>query len=206
MNTKSLFILLLSLFLLRPLLGQKAQSDSSYSKFFLSTSAFMAMNLVEQPDPPRFFMLNFGYRFTPKDAIIVEAISWQYFAPLGIPYGPDKGNKEEFFPGFARDYGVGLAYQRILWKELYSTFHATPFLQQYFNTEAEKLQTGFQLFLTWRFGYRFQVFKKKLFIEPSVAFTSWPINTNLPESFQRLEDKWPKYFLFEPGLHIGYNF
>ena len=48
--------------------------------------------------------------------------------------------------------------------------------------------------------------KEELFIEPSVAFTHWPINTNMPESFAKLEERWPNYFLFEPGLHIGYNF
>ncbi|MFK7925816.1 MAG: hypothetical protein AB8H47_27960 [Bacteroidia bacterium] len=205
MNNKWILLIVFSLlFSTQTTFGQS--QDSSQSKFFVSTSAFMLINLVEQPDPPRFFMLNFGYRFSPKDAIIVEAITWQYFAPLGIPYGPDKGNVDEFFPGYARDYGIGMAYQRFLWKDLYTTFHATPFMQQYFDKDDKKLQTGFQLFLTWRVGYRFQFWQKKLFIEPSVAFTSWPINTNLPDSFQTLEDKWPNYFLFEPGLHLGYNF
>jgi hypothetical protein len=36
--------------------------------------------------------------------------------------------------------------------------------------------------------------------------TFWPINSNLPESFQREENKWKKYFLGEPGLHFGFRF
>jgi len=35
--------------------------------------------------------------------------------------------------------------------------------------------------------------------------TSWPINTNLPESFQAIEDKNVSYD-FEPGSYFGFNF
>jgi len=55
-------------------------------------------------------------------------------------------------------------------------------------------------------GYHFQFFKNRFFLEPSVAMTHWPINTNVPESFERVESKWSNYFLFEPGLHFGFKF
>ena len=60
--------------------------------------------------------------------------------------------------------------------------------------------------MTYRLGYHVPLFKNRFFIEPSVAVTHWPINTNVPESFAALEHKWPKYFLLEPGLHFGYKF
>jgi len=68
--------------------------------------------------------MNYGYRITPKDAIIVEAITWQYFAPLGIPFGASYGNADENFPGIVRDYGIGMAYQRFFWKGMFSAVHA----------------------------------------------------------------------------------
>ena len=74
------------------------------------------------------------------------------------------------------------------------------------NAEDEKMQNGFQLFNTFRFGYHFKLFKNRVFIEPSVCVTWWPVNTNMPQSFQIEEDKWNNYFLFEPGLHFGINF
>lgn len=175
-------------------------------KHFVSSSAFMLVNLFPVKDPPRFYQINYGYRFSPKDAIIIEAITWQYFAPLGIPYGSSYENADESFPGIVRDYGIGVAYQRFLWKGLYSTIHATPFIQQYLTEEKELIQSGFQLFMTGRIGYHFEIFKNRIFIEPSVAFTHWPINTNMPPLFKEREDKWPNYFLFEPGLHVGFQF
>lgn len=71
---------------------------------------------------------------------------------------------------------------------------------------SNKIQSGFQLFNTLRAGYQFRFFKNRVFLEPSIACTFWPVNTNLPASFQVQEDKFPGFFLGEPGLHFGINF
>ncbi len=173
-------------------------------KHFIGSSLFVTFNFLE--DSPSFYQLNYGYRFSEKSTLIIEAITWKYSGPLGIPYGDSYESPQENFPGYVRDFGLGLAYQRFLYKGFYSTVHATPFVQQYFNAEDEKIQTGFQLFLTLRFGYHFKLFNNRFFIEPSVCFTHWPVNTNLPDSFQKMEDQWPNYFLFEPGLQFGIKF
>jgi hypothetical protein len=175
------------------------------SKQFLSSSMFMLFNLLPFEEPPSFFQLNYGRRLTPRDILLVEAITWQYHGPLGVPSGQG-GAPNTSFPGRVRDYGVGLAYQRFLWRDAFATLNATPFVQQYFDEEDQKIQTGFQLFMALRFGYHFDLLSERLFIEPSVAFTAWPINTNLPDDFARVEAQWPGYFLFEPGLNLGWNF
>ena len=184
--------------------AQPGKPDSTYRRHFIGSSMFVFANLL--PDPPSFYQLNYGYRLTPQDVFIIEAITWTYHAPLGIPYGSSYESPDESYPGSIRSYGVGVAYQRYLWKNFYSTLHATPFLQEYLNSDHEKIQEGFQLFLTFRFGYHVKLFKNRFYLEPSIAFTHWPINTNLPESFARIENKWPNYFLFEPGLHFGIKF
>ncbi|WP_223833890.1 hypothetical protein [Spirosoma profusum] len=114
--------------------------------------------------------------------------------------------RNENYPGHIRSFGLGLAYQRYLWKGLYAAVHATPFLQQYKNTENTKIQNGFQLFTVFRVGYHIPLFRNRFFIEPSIAVTHWPVNTNMPESFSRMERKWKNYFLPEPGLHFGVKF
>ncbi|MBX2796429.1 MAG: hypothetical protein KTR31_02130 [Myxococcales bacterium] len=180
--------------------------EPARKRFFFATSAFMLANAVPMPDPPGFAQLDFGVRLTDHDTVSVQAITWKYHAPLGIPYGPDYGKPHTFFPGHVRDYGVGLAYQRYLWKGLFAQAHATPFLQQYFDPQGELIQTGFQLFLTGRVGYHIDFWKKRLFVEPSIACTAWPVNTNLPSAFQALEDEYPSVFLLEPGFHVGVSF
>jgi hypothetical protein len=157
-------------------------------------------------DSPDFYQLDFGYWFSKKDAIILTAKTWKFSAPLGIPYGSSYGDKEQEYPGYVRAFGIGVDYQRILWKGLFSTFQVNPFYQRYNSTNKEKIQSGFQLFLVFRLGYHLDLFKKCFYIEPSVACNYWPINTNLPESFKIKENKWPNYFLFEPGLNFGINF
>jgi hypothetical protein len=202
---KALIIFSVSFFSINlPLLAQMGKPDSAYRRHFIGSSLFVVANLL--PDPPSFYQLNYGYRLTPKDVISIEAITWTYHAPLGIPYGPSYESSEESYPGSVRSYGIGIAYQRYLWRNFYSAVHTTPLLQKFLNKENKKIRQGFQLFCTLRFGYHLKLFKNRFFLEPSVAFTYWPVNTNLPESFAKTENKWPNYFLFEPGLHFGMKF
>jgi hypothetical protein len=179
--------------------------DHIEKKHFIGSTLFVLATPIVSPSP-EYFQLNYGYRLTPKDVISIEAITWAYRGPLGRPYGPDYENVNSDFPGKVKAYGLGLAYKRFIWKGMYGQMHSTAFRQNYLNKEGSKIQSGFQLFNTLRFGYHIKLFKNRFFIEPSIAATYWPINTNLPASFQIEEDKWPNYFLFEPGLHFGINF
>ena len=144
--------------------------------------------------------LNYGYRLTQKDNIVVEAITWTYYEPLGT-----YGSSEEFYPGKVRAYGIGLGYQRFHWKNLFTTVEPTFFLQQFYDTDDTKIQKGFQLYLQFILGYRFEFFKKRLFIEPAYALKYWPVNTNFPESFAAIESGAQKY-KFEPSLNFGFRF
>ena len=202
MKFQILFSLLLGLFLTQSAFSQNA--EPYFKKHFVGSNLFMVMNLTK--DPPKYYQLNYGYRITPKDVVSVEAITWTYKGPLGRPLGPDYDNPDSNFPGTVQAFGAGLAYKRFIWKGVYGKFHSTALHQNYLDEENGKIQSGFQLFNTLRFGYHFEFFKNRVFLEPSIAATFWPVNTNLPDSFQVEEDKWPSYFLFEPGLHFGINF
>jgi hypothetical protein len=194
------------LVLVAAIFSQNLSAELSGSKFFVGTSAFMLVNLVpDLEEPPRFAQLNVGYQISKKDTISAELITWRYYGPLGIPATDTAAKKVDKFPGDVTSLGMGLAYQRFLWGGLYSALHAVWFDQSYRSTEGAKLGSGKQLFMTARLGYHFSFASDALFIEPSLAVTHWPIDTNLPASFQQKEDKWPKY-AFEPGLHVGYVF
>ncbi|CAN5884725.1 hypothetical protein BH24BAC1_BH24BAC1_34010 [soil metagenome] len=187
--------------------SQTQGQESTYKKFFIGSTLFMLGNLIpDDPNPPDFAQLNFGYRITPKDVISVEAKTWKYALPLGIPYGISFQSPEEKYPGYIREFGLALAYQRFLWKGAYTAVHAMNARQRYVDEKNVKIQNGYQLFMTYRLGYHFHLFKNRFFLEPSVAITHWPVNTNVPDSFAKLEQKWPNYFLFEPGLHFGVKF
>lgn len=204
MNTVNYLIFLLVFGYASVVHADDNADDEPEHKHFIGSSLFMLFNFL--PEPPSFYQLNYGHRFTKRDTLIVEAITWTYNAPIGIPYGSAKTDPRNRFNGYARDIGIGLAYQRYWWRGLYSTLHVTPFWQGYYDEQSQYIQSGFQLFMTFRAGYHFEFWKNRIFLEPSVAVTAWPINTNLPDDFAAQEAKWPSYFLFEPGLHIGVNF
>jgi hypothetical protein len=187
--------------------SQKTELDSTFRRHFIGSSGFMLYNLVpNQVNPPSFYQLNYGYWITKKDVISIEAKTWTYRFPLGIPYGFSFEAPEEAYSGKVRGFGIGIAYQRFLWKGLYSAIHASSFLQEYSDKNNVKIQNGFQLFTALRMGYHIKLFKNRFFIEPSFAGTFWPINTNVPEAFAVKERKWNNFFLVEPGLHFGVKF
>jgi len=185
--------------------SQTVNKDSIHYKYFIGTSLWSIANLF--PDAADFYELDFGYRYTGKDAIILRAITWKYNAPLGIPYNSSSyGSSDEKYPGYVRAFGIGIGYQRYIWRGLFSSIYATPFLQNFYDSDSKKTNNGFQLFLQGYIGYRIQLFKNRFYIEPSIAFNYWPVNTNFPENFLQKENKWPNYFLFEPHFNLGLNF
>jgi len=200
MSPRSLLVLAAVLLFTRPVTAQSSPEDPG-RRWFIGTSAFVLANLA--PDPPSFYQFNVGYRLTERDVVALEAKTWTYRHPLGIPYGPSFEAQSEEYPGHVRGYGLGFSYQRYLWKGLYAGGEATAFLQRYMDKSAGRTSSGFQLFMAVRAGYHVTLFDERCFIEPSVACTAWPVNTNVPATFQRMDDRWPGYFLFEPGLHLG---
>ena len=184
--------------------SQKTEHDSIYRRFFVGSTFTMLGNFLPGL-APKFVQFNVGYRITPKDVISIEAKTWQYSWPLGIPYGKFYEAPEEKYPGYAKEFGIGIVYQRFLWKGAYASIDAGNMFVKYMDENNKQIQNGYTLFMTYRLGYHFQFFKNRLFFEPSISMTHWPVKTNVPESFAELENKWPNYFLAEPGLHFGVN-
>jgi len=93
----------------------KGQDD-----YYVAISLFVLANLIPQENEPHFYQFNLGLNLSPIDRIGIEAITWRYSSPLGIPYGKDFESEQFRYPGHIQEYGIGIAYQRMLWKGLYS--------------------------------------------------------------------------------------
>lgn len=178
---------------------QTEQRDSVFRRHAIGSSLFLLGNFAPG-NSPCFFQLNYGYQLTRKDLIIVEAITWTYYEPLGT-----YGSSDELYPGKVRSFGIGAGYQRFHWKNLYTTVEATPFVQQFYDADNKKIQKGFQLYLQFIVGYRMEFFKKRLFMEPAIAIKYWPVNANFPASFAVIE-RGAKKYKCEPGLNVGFRF
>lgn len=186
--------------------AQYAKKDSTYKKCYVGSTMFVLGNF-SPTNKPDFVQLNIGYRLTGKDVVSLELKTWKYAWSLGIPIiGDSFEAPEEEFPGYIREYGFTLVYQRFLWKGLYAGVHSMSAWQTFNDENDKEIGKGFQIFNTYRVGYHVKLFKDRFFIEPSIAITHRPFHTNMPDSFKQKDDKWPNYFLGEPGLHFGYNF
>ncbi|WP_420386544.1 hypothetical protein [Roseivirga sp.] len=188
-----------------PELNAQYSKDEDYKKYFAGSTFFLLGNL-SSTNKPDFVQVNFGYRLSHRDAISLELKTWKYAWSLGIPYGDSFEDPAEKFPGYIREYGFALAYQRFWWKGLYTGVHVMSAWQSFFDESNNRVDKGFQFFNTYRIGYHFKLFDDQFFIEPSIAITHRPYHTEMPAGFKEKDDQWPKHFIGEPGLHFGFNF
>lgn len=205
MKIKLILSLAVILFLNIPLKAQYSKQDSVFKKCYVGSTLFLLGNLAST-NKPDFVQLNFGYRVTGKDVISIELKTWKYSWSLGIPYGDSFESPSEEFPGYIREYGFALVYQRYFWKGLFAGIHVMNAWQSFFDEESKKIDNGFQIFNTYRIGYHFKLLRDRFFIQPSIAITHRPYHTEMPDSFKEIDDRWPNYFIGEPGLHFGFNF
>lgn len=205
MKIRKAFFLAITIFYSLNIWAQNVLPSDFDRRHFIETQAFVILTPILNPSP-EFYQLNYGYRLTPKDELSFEVITWAYQGPLGRPLGPDHDAPESNYRGDVKSLGAGLSYKRFLWKGVYTRLHTTAFRQTYRDEEKKKIQSGFMLFNTLRFGYHFKIFKNRFFISPNLGATYWPILTNLPDDFKVEEKKWDNYFLGEIGLHVGINF
>lgn len=146
-----------------------------------------------------------------KNIIGIKFATWRLFQPMGIQWWDgllDKIDSEtEFYPGYLRETGIGVSYQRMLWKGLFATVEVLPQYKTYLDLNNEKIANGFKLYTSYHLGYHIAFGKKKrIFIEPQVHFQNWMIDTNTPDTFKQLDNRWKSHFLFEPNLYVGIKF
>lgn len=165
--------------------AQYAKTDSSYKRWFVGSTLFLLGNLATT-NPPNFFQLNVGYRITGRDVITLEPKTWKYAWPNGIHpfFNKAYGKEEEKFPGYVREYGVSVSYQRFLYNGLYAELNVMPSLQDFMNNNGKKIDNGFQVFNTYRAGYHIKLFRDRFFIQPSIAVTHRAYHTRLPDGFK----------------------
>lgn len=195
---KSVLIILLVALTTGMTFSQTANKEEVKYKHSIGASLWMIKNFF--PESADYVLLTYGYQLTTKDRIFVEYNTWKYNEPLGT-----YGSSEEFYPGFIRTHGIGFGYQRYFWKGLFTTAQATPFYKQYFDEEKDEIQSGFQLYLQLAVGYRIEFLKKRFYVEPAYALKYWPVDTNFPDEFAKIEEGAPKY-IFEPSLNFGFKF
>jgi len=176
-------------------------------KFALGTAYHTFLNFGDEKTNTHHYEFHFGYRLTPKDKVGIKVATWKMYAPMGMPMVEQlKFDESNNYPGRLRETGIGLTYQRLLWKGLFATVEILPQLKTYINENNNKIGSGFKLYTSYHLGYHLPLFKNRMFIEPQIHCNYWPIDTNTPSSFEEIDNDWNNYFLFEPNIYIGINF
>lgn len=189
-----------------------SQSDNKLKKdynYFIRTSYYSFTNWVKVGEIPNiyFYEMHIGKEISTKDKVGVKMARVKLFQPLGIQaWDLDVNSKSEWFDGRIEEYGLGVFYQRNLWKGLYASVELMPFLKVFLDKEDKKIENGFRLYTSYHIGYHIPLFKNRIFIEPQIHSQYWPINSKGPSGFSEQIQRNDKYFLFEPNIYIGIKF
>lgn len=187
--------------------NNQTQKTSIERKYSISTTYLSFVNFGEEKTNTHHYELQFGYKLTSKDKIGIKLATWKMFASMGMPLQEQlKFDENNFYPGRLRESGIGVTYQRTLWKGLFATVEVLPQLKTYFDENNTKIGNGFKLYTTYHLGYHLSFFKNRVYVEPQIHCNYWPIDTNTPQSFKEVDNKWNNYFLFEPNIYIGFSF
>lgn len=186
----------------------KQNSETSTErKFSVSTTYLTFVNYGEEKTNTHHYEFHVGYKLTLKDKIGIKVATWKMFAPMGMPMQEQlKFDESNFYPGRLRETGIGVTYQRMIWKGLFGTVEVLPQLKTYLDENDKKIGNGFKLYTSYHLGYHISFFKNRVYLEPQIHCQYWPLNTNVPQGFKDKDSKWNNYFLFEPNLYIGVKF
>jgi len=211
MKTKRITMAILFALSFTSMFGQNQTKQSSEKSrernFSVSTTYLSFMNFGEEKTNTHHYELHVGYKLTPKDRIGIKLATWKMFAPMGMPMHEQlEFDENNFYPGRLRETGLGVTYQRTLWKGLFATIEVLPQLKTYMDKNDKKIGNGFKLYTSYHIGYHISFFKDRVYFEPQIHCQHWPIDTNTPQSFKDCDNKWNNYFLFEPDLYIGFKF
>lgn len=146
-----------------------------------------------------------------KNIIGVKFASWRLFQPMGITWWDGVVDKiesgTEYYDGYLREIGIGVTYQRMLWKGLFTSIEVLPQIQTYTDLDGNKIKNGFKLYNSVHLGYHVAFGKKKrLFVEPQVHVNQWMFDNNSPAGFKEFDDKYGNVFWFEPNIYLGFKF
>jgi len=192
--------------------GQKTEVDQ---KWRVSIPGIILPQLVMDPWDDRqhtqHIEIHVKRNLDNKNIVGVKLATWRLFQPMGIQFSDgllDKLDTEsEFYPGHVREYGIGISYQRMLWKGLFATIEVLPQFQDYVDLDGNKIDNGFKLYNSYHLGYHLAFGgKKQFFVEPQLHVNHWMFETEAPEGFKELDDNWDDYFLFEPNIYLGFKF
>lgn len=146
-----------------------------------------------------------------QNIIGVKFATWRLFQPMGITWWDGVVDKIEsgsdYYDGYLRETGIGISYQRMLWKGLFASIEVLPQVQTYTDLDGNKIKNGFKVYNSYHLGYHFTIGKKKrFFIEPQVHINQWFFDNNSPAGFKEFDDKYGNVFFFEPNFYLGFKF
>ncbi|HEY8397546.1 MAG TPA: hypothetical protein VIK80_06370 [Flavihumibacter sp.] len=186
--------------------AQDTLKETVTGKWFIGSSLWLLGNFIpNDPNPPEYVQLNIGYRLTHRDVVQFRFKRSVYAWPLGIPFGPSFDAPGLNYPGQARILAPQIGYQRFWWKGLHTSLYMLHAFEKYKDKQGKKIGNGFTLYSDLYLGYQFRFLRKRLFFEPAIGVSYWPVRAGVPDSFKAVERNWPNYFI-QPGLDFGFSF
>jgi len=169
---------------------------------YIGTSVFVLTSLIPNINA-YYYEIDYGHKLSDKSNLLIDFLIQKSVAPMSIGFSGDTTK----YPGHVTSCGFVFGYQRYLWKKLFVIPLINPLIVNYYDKDNKKITSGFMLMLCGRLGYHFDfnLFRQPFYFEVGGEINYWPINTNEPQDFKEIENKFNN-FVFSPALNIGYKF
>lgn len=182
--------------------NSKSERQLSGYNQYLGTSVFILSSLIPNINA-YYYEIDYGRRINDKSEVLIAALVQKSSAPMSIGFSSDTTK----YPGHIVNGGFVFGYQRYLWNNLFVMPMINPLIVNYYDKDNKRITSGFMLMLIGRLGYRFDfnLFRQPFYFEVGGEICYWPVNTNEPDNFKEIENKFNKY-VFSPSLNIGFKF
>jgi hypothetical protein len=205
MNFRKILSTILFLLCLTQVFSEDLEVELTDYKFSVISPWHTFLNWIGEDI--EMYELHVNYDITPKDTIGIKVATWKIFEPMGIQlWDPNLMKKSEWFSGRIWERGIGITYQRYLWKGFFTSVEVMPMNKIFLDPDGKQIAQGFRLYTSLHVGYHFSFLNDRIFIEPQIHCNYWPINTKGPNGFREKVEEYDNFLLFEPNIYFGVSF
>ncbi len=144
-------------------------------------------------------IVNYGYKLKKSNELI---------AGLVLSKSTTTPTKYYDYPGDIKSISPIFGYRQYFYKGLHLEYWLMPGYNRYNDKTKQKHYNSFSIYNEIRLGYNFEFAIAKV---PVLLNAQWPVgfslyNSNIPDSFSKIDKKDPVFYLFIPNIWIGVRF
>jgi hypothetical protein len=183
---------------------QTAKDDRSSRKRRLEHSQLLTGNFDTVSNSP-VVQVNVAFSNNPDEVVHFRLLRFVYSWPITIPFGSSSFDVSGAnYSGHVCIHAPVTGYQESWWNWCCTSLYVLTAVENYLDAGRKLIGNAYVVYPDVYLNDQIQQFKHRYFSEPSIGCSDWSVRTNVPESFQSIEQQGKNYFL-QPGLAFDFS-